>query len=104
MDKEHYDALQQFVREVYPQLKVTLVEVDEMLFNLGFSDKVPCIVKIEVTEEQVDEILDITMWYEINAFNNECDYNYENDPDYILYEKYGWIWDLFYNNFCDDEE
>lgn len=102
MDKDSYDTLQEFVREVYPQIKVSLVEADGMLFNMGFSDRVPCIVKIEVTEEQVNEILDITMWYEINAFNNECDYNYKNDHDYMLYEKYGWIWDFFYNNFCEE--
>ena len=36
------------------------------------------------------------MGYEVNAFNTpNGEYPSSDDEDYILYEKYGWIWDLF---------
>ncbi|MGN1098069.1 MAG: hypothetical protein ACI4SS_04145 [Clostridia bacterium] len=91
-----YEKLKQSLSEIYPDIKVELVDSDPALFNLGFVLTVPCTVDVYATKEQIEEIMDIAMHYEINAYNT-ADYPKYDDPDYILYERYGWLWDFFYS-------
>ena len=42
----------------------------------------------------MDELIQL----EIDAFNTEaCEAPLPNDPLYILYKKFGWLWDYFYS-------
>ena len=76
--------------------RIFSVIIDEQLYNLGFSKTIPCIVELNATEETIEEASDIAIGYEINAYNTpDGRYPPSDDEDYILYEKYGWIWDLF---------
>jgi len=96
MTKEEYLILKEFIDINNLDIKIVSVVIDEQLYNLGFSKKTPCIVELNATEEVIEEASEIAMGYEINAFNTpDRDYPSSDDEDYILFEKYGWIWDLF---------
>lgn len=96
MTKEEYLTLQEFIDINSLDIEIISVVLDEQLYNLGFSKKIPCVVELKATEEVIEEASEIAMGYEINAFNTpDGDYPSSEDEDYILYEKYGRIWDLF---------
>ena len=96
MTKEEYLILKEFIDINNLDMKIVSVVIDEQLYNLGFSKKIPCIVELNATEEAIEEASEIAIGYEINAFNTpDSYYPSSDDEDYILFEKYGWIWDLF---------
>lgn len=96
MTKEEYLLLKEFIDINNLDIEIVSVVIDEQLYKLGFAKNIPCIVELKATEEVIEEASDIAMWYEIHAFNTPGrDYPAENDANYIIYQKYGWIWDLF---------
>ncbi len=94
-DMTTYLLLKQCLSEIYPQVEVTLLASDPMLKELGFVETVPCKIELNITKEQRDEILDIVLQYEIDAFNTqEGKEPSENSIAYKGYCKYGWLLDF----------
>lgn len=105
MTKDEYLLLKDFITLNDLDLEIVSVVMDEQLYNLGFADKIPCIVELDATEEVIEKATEIAMWYEVNAFNTpDGRYPKENDKDNILYKKYGWIWDLFNSDYWECKE
>lgn len=99
-DMSVYNDLKQCLMEIYPQIKVELIDSDPALFNLGFVKEIPCTISVDATEEMIKEIMDIATDYEVDAYATpDGTYPKDDDPNYILYRKYGWLWDFFYYYF-----
>lgn len=96
MTKEEYVSLKEFIDINKLDIEILSVVTDEQLFNLGFVEKLLYVVELKATKKAIENASEIAMGYEINEYNtpNE-DYLSEDDEDHKLYEKYGWIWDLF---------
>lgn len=90
-----YLELKECLSEIYPQVKVNLISSDPMLKKLGFVDEVPCQIEICATEEQIQEIRDVAIDFEVDAFNVPNNYYpNENDEAYKKYVRYGWLFDF----------
>lgn len=96
-DIKVYEQLKNDLLEIYPQVKIELLHVDKALFDLKISSTIPCTINIDATEEQIEEIMDRVMKFETDAFNTpDGSLPSDDNPDYLLYKKYGWIWSFFY--------
>jgi hypothetical protein len=94
-DMETYLRLKQCLSELYPEVEVTLLQSDPMLKQLGFVESVPCIIELNITEEQRNAIRDKVIQFEVDAFNTiDGTYPSENSEDYKNYCKYGWLFDF----------
>jgi hypothetical protein len=92
---DNYKRLKTCLSEIYPEVEVKLISSDPMLKELGFVDKVPCQVEVCATKEQIDEIRNMAIDFEVMAFNTpDGDYPKDNDEDYIKYARYGWLFDF----------
>ena len=97
--ENEYIVLKEFIDINKLDIEILSVVVDKQLFNLGFVEKIPYVVELKATEEVIKNASEIAMDYEINAYNTpNGDYPSNDDENYKLYEKYGWIWDLFNSN------
>ena len=96
MTKEQYISLKEFIEINKLNIDIASVIVDEQLYNLGFSEKTPYAVELIALEEVFEEASEIAIGYEVDAFNTpNGEYPSTDTESYKLYEKYGWIWDLF---------
>ena len=93
-DRNTYQSLKTDLLEIRPDIKVELVVCDIMLEKLGFCNLAPCIVNIYLDEEEMDKLQIDLLNFEIDAFNCN-DYPEDDDPLYVLYKKYGWLYYLF---------
>ena len=108
MPKENYINLKEFFAKYMPEMNISSVIMDEMLYKLGFSSYVPCIVEFEITKEQAEKIRDITYDLETFAVMSQEEPPYWWDPmvddnwhpqktkEEEEYDKYGWIAGLYY--------
>ena len=66
--------------------------------KLGFVDCPPCCFSLDLSWGEFEDMMDELMQLEIDAFNTpNGEMPSENDFLYKKYEKYGWLWDMFYN-------
>lgn len=73
---EHDNFYLQLVHSARPNWKVSIVDGDVNLYKLGFIDYYPCIVKIDVSLEDMWELDDEINQMEIAAYNfDESLYN-----------------------------
>ena len=92
-----YRRLELCLSEIHPEIKLILVSCDYALAALGFADQPPCTVHVDMTEPERETLMDELMQYEIDAFNQPDTQILEKTPAYQLYEKYGWMWDIFHS-------
>ncbi len=90
-DMPTYKRLKQCLSELYPHITVNLISSDPMLEQLGFVDTIPCVVEVVATEEEIRSVADDALQLEIDAFC--CDD--ESSEEWQLYEKYGWLFEIF---------
>ncbi|MDD2371639.1 MAG: hypothetical protein PHQ32_06540 [Firmicutes bacterium] len=96
---EKYQKLKDQIKELKPEIEVNLLEKDTNLFKLGFSDYTPCDIDIKATKEQLDDLLDMILMFEIDAYDtSDDDEPTEIDESYINYQRYGWIYNFLYYN------
>lgn len=93
-DRSTYQSLKIDLAEVRPDIKVELVVCDIVLEKLGFCNSAPCIVNIHLDEEEMENLQLDFLNFEIDAFNGN-DEPEDDDPLYVLYKKYGWLYYLF---------
>lgn len=63
--------------------------------KLGFVDEVPCQIEVCATEEQIQEIRDIALDFEFEAYDGpENYYPDEDDEAYQKFVRYGWLFDF----------
>ena len=92
---EEYEKLKEALAEVFPNIEVELLVRDDALYNLGFTDKTPCIIDLKASEEQFDEIIEFAIDLEVEVYNVPDDRKIDkNDTSYIKFEKYGWLFSL----------
>lgn len=91
-----YEDLKQALSEFYPAVTVELISDDPMLKKLGFSDEIPCVIRVKATEEQIEEIKHLAIQTETDAYDTpDGELPAEDDPYYIRFLKYGWLFDFF---------
>lgn len=94
-DIPEYLELKECLSEIYPQVEVKLISSDPMLKKLGFVDKVPCQIEVCATREQIQEIRDMALDFEVAAYDGPSNYYpNENDEAYQKYLRYGWLYDF----------
>ena len=95
-----YKQLEENLSRFRPNIQLILVECDEALERLGFCESAPCIVCVDLTEEELETLLDDLLQLEIDAYNTGTGNDpLPNDPSYLLYEQFGWMRGIF----CDAE-
>lgn len=98
IDKERYTQINTLLPDIWPNVKIDLLSVDENLEKLGFCESAPCLVSIDLSEDEYEQLLDELMDLEIDAYNTPDGKSPpDNDPAYIRYRKYGWMWDVLYS-------
>lgn len=98
-DNETYKKLKERIAEIMPEINVNLITEDNMLRKLGFVDFVPCTIELQATEEQLEELYDMCIQFEIDVFNTpDGKYPSKNDPYYLKYLRYTWIADWLREN------
>ena len=90
-DMPTYERLKLCLSERYPQITVELISSDPMLKQLGFVNVIPCVIEVIATEEEIFAVADDALQLESDAFC--CDD--ESSEEWQLYEKYGWLYELF---------
>ena len=95
--KEVYENLKKDLAKFRPNIALILVECDEALERLGFCESAPCIVHIDLSEEEMEILLDDLIQLEVDAYNTETGaHPLPDDPFYLLYKGFGWMWGVFY--------
>ena len=104
--KDKYEIMKEFFELHSIKVDIKSEVMDEMLVALGFAEKVPCIVELDISEEQIGEVCDICNDYDIAACDSEDLRRWdpvEHRMVYVpseaqrKYERYGWIyWCLAY--------
>lgn len=94
-DIPNYLRLKKCLSEIYPQVEVKLISSYPILKKLGFVDKVPCQIEVCATEEQIQEIRDMAIDFEVAAYDGPDNYYPdEKDEAYQKYVRYGWLFDF----------
>ncbi|NCC16948.1 MAG: hypothetical protein EOM28_11525 [Clostridia bacterium] len=83
---ETYELLKERIAEIAPEIQVDLITSDENLFKLGFTDRIPCVVEIVATEDQINRLIDLCYDFEASGYDFP-----EKSPEYIKYKRYAWI-------------
>ncbi len=91
-----FEELQKCMARFRPEIKLILGECDDMLERLGFCNYAPCIIYVDVTEQEMDALVDDLIQIEIDAYNLEGE-PLPNDTCFLLYKEFGWMWDYFEN-------
>lgn len=88
-----YKTVQERMKDLFPQIKLELIS-DFSLPGL----ELPYSFTMSISFSELDDIMDDLMQIEVDAFNTEDGkMPPQNDPLYLRYVKYGWLWDLFYD-------
>lgn len=87
-----YQRLKQCLFEIHPEIKLVLASCDYALASLGFVDYPPCVIHVDLTQEDMEELLEELMDFEIDSVDMP-----ELSKEYQTYVKYGWMWDIFYS-------
>ena len=102
--KEVYENLKKDLAKFRPNIALILVECDEALERLGFCESAPCIVHIDLSEEEMEILLDDLIQLEVDAYNTETGaHPLPDDPFYLLYKGFGWMWGVFHDAEWIDE-
>ena len=88
-DIDTYIKLNKLLPEIWSGIQMRLLSCDYNLQRLGFVEKPPCCVEIELTRDEMDELLDKLMNFEVDVYmyDNETD-----SPAYQDYCRYVWMW------------
>lgn len=89
-DISTYERLKECLSERYPTITVKLLSADYALKKLGFVEKVPCVIEVVSTEDEISSVVEDAFDLEIAAFQIDD----ENSEEWELYERYGWLYDF----------
>lgn len=78
--KDEYEIMQEFFKLHSIKVDIHSVITDEVLVTLGFAEKVPCIVELDISEEEIDRIWEICNDYDIAACNSDDSLSIKWDP------------------------
>ena len=92
---EEYMELLRLLPEIVPDLKFTLMIKDDNLKEFGFVKSAPCIVNFETDAEGFENILDMLMDIETEAFN--LFEEEEDSAEFEKYQRYKNLWGILYN-------
>jgi len=97
VDKVLYNQISVLLPDIWPNIKINLLVADENLEKLGFCKSAPCLMTIDLSENEYEQLLDELLQLEIDAYNTpDGRVPSDKDPNYIRYRKYGWMWDVLY--------
>lgn len=65
--KDKWEIMQEFFKLHSIKVDIHSVITDEALVTLGFAEKAPCIVELDISEEEIDRIWEICNDYDIAA-------------------------------------
>ena len=93
-----FGNLQTYLQDVCPYVKMEQIQDYWELKALGFVDFPICVAKMDMTETEYERMIDDLRQLEVDAFNTpDGKMPEEDDPYYVRYCKYGWLWDFFFN-------
>ena len=96
--KKTYERLKSCLPDLFPNVRIDVLVMDENLERLGFCESAPCELTINLNSKELEDLLDELIDIETDMVV-ACDgyyYGYENNYYYKRYEKYGWMYDIFY--------
>lgn len=90
-----FEQVQECLQELFPDVTVELISKEISLPN-GL--EIPCAFSLNVSWQKLEDMMQTLMQYEIDAFNTDArELPAADDPYFLQYKRYGWLWDLFYN-------
>ena len=69
-DMPTFQRLTKCLAEIYPQATAELLASDPALRDLGFVHEIPCTIEVHATQEQINEIKEMAIQFEIDAINS----------------------------------
>lgn len=90
-DLSQYIKLKEYLSQLYPNIKLALISSDVAIKKLGFVEKTPCTIEVEINENQCSEIADKAFELETMIYNSSHEEPSDN-PYYDLYLKYDWLY------------
>ena len=102
-DRKKYELLKERLNELYPEYEVRMTDCDINLERLGFVDSAPCRARIDITEQQYEDLLDELIGFEINAYNNDP-WSSDASVEMQLCERYTWMYDYLLCAEMEEEE
>ena len=104
--KDEYEIMWEFLELHSIEVDIHSIITDEVLVALGFAEKVPCIVELDISDEEIDRICEICGDYDLAAALSEELQKSRWDPvarklvreqteAQKLYHRYGLIYTYF---------
>lgn len=98
LNKNDYEKVLHLLPELFPDIAIRLEACDDNLVALGLCESAPCIVSLNINQENFEEIIDELINIETDAFNTKHgEYPKEDSPVYQKYLKYGCLYGILYN-------
>lgn len=103
LELPQYQRLEKQLPDICPDVKFYLECSDENLVKFGFCDVAPCVVVFELDEDDFEKMLyDDLVQIEVDAFNTPDGKDPPEDDEYYQkYLKYGWMFDVLHNAYCE---
>jgi len=67
VDKVLYNQISVLLPDIWPNIKINLLVADENLEKLGFCKSAPCLMTIDLSENEYEQLLDELLQLEIDA-------------------------------------
>lgn len=67
--KEHMDKLISAIADLRPAMHIRVISEDTALYQLGFVQYVPCLIEIDASDEEIEELVEEVQQMEIDAWN-----------------------------------
>ena len=97
-NRKTYERLVDCLPDLMPNIIIDVLVMDNNLEKLGFCESALCKIAINMNSDELENLLDELMDIETDMAI-ACDgnyYGYENNYYYKQYEKYCWMYDIFY--------
>ena len=67
MPLKEYEKLKENLLELHPEIVLELVSCDYALTALGFAESPPCVIRVPITGEQMEALMDELNWFDYEA-------------------------------------
>ncbi len=89
--KATYERLKSCLPDLIPDIKIDVLVMDENLERLGFCESAPCTLTINLNSKELEDLLEELDDIEMRYYSYESYFNCKN------YEKYCWMYPIFFS-------
>ncbi len=90
-DKKTYERLKMCLPDLIENVEIKVLVMDENLEILGFCESAPCTLAINLSSKELEDLLEELDDIEMRYYSYESYFNCKN------YEKYCWMYPIFFS-------